>query len=323
MEKLWNILAEFEHSAMLNFLVNRPEVVSYKDTLKSAVSLNSITDLANASEGSMVWVASTKPNAEEIIKATNATYIICGENVDPSESFERKVVIRVKNPRLFFIKILSEFLELVPKTSSIHPTAVIDSDCIIGENVSIGANAVIGKCEIGSDTFIGANVTIYDRCIIKNRVKINSGTVIGADGFGYQKIDDGTLLKFPHIGSILIEDDVEIGANTCIDRATLGVTHIKKGAKIDNLVHIAHNVVVGENSAVIAQAMVGGSTRIGDNCWIAPSVALRDGLLIGAGSTVGMGAVVTKNVPDGETWTGNPAKNLTEFLELQKKLKSL
>jgi UDP-3-O-[3-hydroxymyristoyl] glucosamine N-acyltransferase len=323
MDKLWNILAEFEHSAMLNFLVDRPEVLSYRDTLHSAIALSSITDLANASEGSMVWVASSNPNALEIIRATKATYVICGENIDLNADFEKKIVIQVKNPRLFFIKILSEFLELVPKVSSIHPTAVIDPECIIGENVSIGANAVIGKCEIGDDTIIGANVTIYDRCIIKNRVKINSGTVIGADGFGYQKLEDGTLLKFPHIGSILIEDDVEIGANTCIDRATLGVTHLKKGAKIDNLVHIAHNVVVGENSAVIALAMVGGSTRIGDNSWIAPSVALRDGLVIGAGSTVGMGAVVTKNIPDGETWTGNPAKNLTEFLELQKKLKSL
>jgi UDP-3-O-[3-hydroxymyristoyl] glucosamine N-acyltransferase len=323
MEILWKILAEYEHSAMLDFLVKRPNVISYNDALKGKVPLNNITDLTNASVGSLVWVSSVNSNAKDLILSTKATYIICGDNIDENLSIGEKVIIRVTNPRLFFIQLLTDFMELIPKKSEIHPTAVINSECIVGNNVSIGANTVIGIGVIEDDTVIGANVTIYDRFKIGKRVKINSGTVIGADGFGYQKLEDGTMLKFPHIGSVLIEDDVEIGANTCIDRATLGVTHLKKGAKIDNLVHIAHNVIVGENSAVIALAMVGGSTKIGDNSWIAPSVALRDGLVIGKDSTVGMGAVVTKNVPDGETWTGSPAKNLPEFLEMQKKLKSI
>ena len=323
MENLLNILAGFEHSAIIKFLVERKNILTYNNSLSHAIPLINITDLTNACEGSLIWVASNNNNALEVIKSTKATYIICGENVDSTVAFEDKLIIRVKNPRLFFIQILSDFLELLPKVSEIHSTAVIDSESIIGKNVSIGANSVIGKCEIGDDTIIGANVTIYDRCIIKKRVKINSGTVIGADGFGYYKLDDGTLLKFPHIGSVLIEDDVEIGANTCIDRATLGLTHLKKGVKIDNLVHIAHNVIIGENSTIIALSMVGGSTRIGDNTWIAPSVALRDGLIIGADCMIGMGSIVTKNVPDGETWLGNPAKNLHEFLELQKKLKSI
>lgn len=323
MENLLNILAGFEHSAIIKFLVERKNILTYNNSLSHAIPLINITDLTNACEGSLIWVASNNNNALEVIKSTKATYIICGENVDSTVAFEDKLIIRVKNPRLFFIQLLSDFLELLPKVSEIHSTAVIDSESIIGKNVSIGANSVIGKCEIGDDTIIGANVTIYDRCIIKKRVKINSGTVIGADGFGYHKLDDGTLLKFPHIGGVLIEDDVEIGANTCIDRATLGLTHLKKGVKIDNLVHIAHNVIIGENSTIIALSMVGGSTRIGDNTWIAPSVALRDGLIIGADCMIGMGSIVTKNVPDGETWLGNPAKNLHEFLELQKKLKSI
>lgn len=323
MENLLNILAGFEHSAIIKFLVERKDILTYNNSLSHAIPLINITDLTNACEGSLIWVASNNNNALEVIKSTKATYIICGENVDSTVAFEDKLIIRVKNPRLFFIQILNDFLELLPKVSEIHSTAVIDSESIIGKNVSIGANSVIGKCEIGDDTIIGANVTIYDRCIIKKRVKINSGTVIGADGFGYHKLDDGTLLKFPHIGSVLIEDDVEIGANTCIDRATLGLTHLKKGVKIDNLVHIAHNVIIGENSTIIALSMIGGSTRIGDNTWIAPSVALRDGLIIGADCMIGMGSIVTKNVPDGETWLGNPAKNLHEFLELQKKLKSI
>jgi UDP-3-O-[3-hydroxymyristoyl] glucosamine N-acyltransferase len=323
MENLLNILAGFEHSAIIKFLVERKDILTYNNSLSHAIPLINITDLTNACEGSLIWVASNNNNALEVIKSTKATYIICGENVDSTVAFEDKLIIRAKNPRLFFIQILNDFLELLPKVSEIHSTAVIDSESIIGKNVSIGANSVIGKCEIGDDTIIGANVTINDRCVIKKRVKINSGTVIGADGFGYHKLDDGTLLKFPHIGSVLIEDDVEIGANTCIDRATLGITHLKKGVKIDNLVHIAHNVIIGENSTIIALSMIGGSTRIGDNTWIAPSVALRDGLIIGADCMIGMGSIVTKNIPDGETWLGNPAKNLHEFLELQKKLKSI
>jgi len=147
--------------------------------------------------------------------------------------------------------------------------------------------------------------------------------VIGADGFGYQRNDKGEFEKFPHIGGVVIKDNVEIGSNTSIDRGALGNTIIEEGAKIDNLVHIAHNVKVGKHSAVIANSMIGGSTIIGDYSWVAPSVCMRDQISTGNNVTIGLGAVVLKSIPEGETWTGSPAKPLAEFLELQKKLKKL
>ena len=126
--------------------------------------------------------------------------------------------------------------------------------------------------------------------------------------------------KFPHIGGVVIEDDVEIGANACIDKGTLGDTIIRKGSKLDNFVHIAHNVTIGQHTAVIAHAMIGGSTVIGNYSWIAPSVVIRDGLNIGNNVLVGLGAVVTKNIPDNETWAGIPAMHLDKFLNIKKKI---
>ena len=170
---------------------------------------------------------------------------------------------------------------------------------------------------------IHGNIFIYDQVSIGSDVTIHSGTVVGADGFGYEKDENGEVFKFPHIGGVIIENDVEIGANTCIDKGSLGNTLIKRGAKIDNLVHIAHNVEIGENTFVIANAMVGGSTKIGDNAWIAPSVSLMNGISIGKDVTIGMSSLVTKAIPDGETYAGSPAKPLKEFLETQRKIKNL
>jgi UDP-3-O-[3-hydroxymyristoyl] glucosamine N-acyltransferase len=127
-------------------------------------------------------------------------------------------------------------------------------------------------------------------------------------GFGYEKDEDGHYQVIPHIGGVLIEENVEIGNNTCIDRAVLGNTILKKNCKIDNLVHIAHGVIVGENSLVIAHAMVGGSTVIGDNVWVAPNAALINKITIGDNATIGLGAVVVKNVGENDTVIGNPAK---------------
>jgi UDP-3-O-[3-hydroxymyristoyl] glucosamine N-acyltransferase len=145
----------------------------------------------------------------------------------------------------------------------------------------------------------------------------------GPVGFGYSRNEKGELEKFPHLGGVVIEDDVDIGSNTSIDRGTLGNTLIRQGAKIDNLVHIAHNVVVGKHAAVIAHAMIGGSTVIGDYGWVAPSAALMNGIAIGTYATVGLGAVVTKDIPADETWAGIPARPLKEFSAIQRALKGL
>ncbi|MBK8845472.1 MAG: UDP-3-O-(3-hydroxymyristoyl)glucosamine N-acyltransferase [Bacteroidetes bacterium] len=265
--------------------------------------------LENANAHSLVWISPTKPDKLEIIATTLASVIICDESLD----FEKikttnKCFIVVENPKLVFLRIVSAyFIDKIER--SIHPTSTLHSEAITGSNIHIGPNCYIGKCTLGDNVTIMGNNFLYDNVIIGNNVTINAGSVIGADGFGYAKNDEGQFEKFPHIGGVVIEDNVEIGANTCIDKGTLGNTIIKRGAKIDNLVHIAHNVTVGENSMIIALAMIGGSTIIGDNVWVAPSSSLRDRIEIGKNAVIGMGAVITKSVPEKEVWLGNPGKN--------------
>ena len=151
---------------------------------------------------------------------------------------------------------------------------------------------------------IGEDVGIGNNCLI------HSGVVIGVDGFGYEKDENGDYFKMAHIGGVTIGNDVEIGTNTCIDRGTLGSTIIEDNVKIDNLVHVAHNVQVKRNSMLIAQSMVGGITVVEENSWIAPGALLMNGIKIGENTTVGLGAVVTKNVDNNDVVAGVPAKSL-------------
>lgn len=139
---------------------------------------------------------------------------------------------------------------------------------------------------------------------------IGAYTVIGKDGFGWIRMEDNTLKKFPHAGNVVIEKNVVIGSNTCIDRAAVGSTVIGEGTKIDNLVHVAHGVKIGKNCLIVAGTIIGGSVEIGDNCFIGMGAKIKNKVTIGNGVTIGAGAVVLKNVPDGETWAGVPAKKL-------------
>ncbi|WP_118952450.1 UDP-3-O-(3-hydroxymyristoyl)glucosamine N-acyltransferase [Taibaiella helva] len=265
-----------------------------------------------ANQESLVWVSPLRKDKQQLLDETLADIIICDSSVDVSRVKDNgKCCLIVDNPKLIFLRIASEFFspKIVP---GIHPSAVIHPDAVIAEGVYIGPNSSIGACIIGAGSVIHGNCHLYSNVTVGKHVTINAGTVIGADGFGYSKNEQGEFEKFPHIGGVVIEDNVEIGANTCIDKGTLGNTLIRKGAKIDNLVHIAHNVVVGQNSVVIALAMIGGSTVIEDNVWVAPASAIRDGIIIGANSTVGMGAIVTKPIPVEEVWIGNPAKKMSK-----------
>ncbi|WP_082077930.1 UDP-3-O-(3-hydroxymyristoyl)glucosamine N-acyltransferase [Thermus filiformis] len=262
--------------------------------------------------------------ALDLIRSTKAGVILCPEDVAFDESeFSGKTIIKVRNPRLSFMRLVEAFFSQ-PKPRGIHPTAVIESDAEIHPEVYIGPFTYVGtKCIIGEGTVIYGHVHIYSNTRIGRNVTIHAGTVIGADGFGYERDENGELEKFPHIGGVLIEDNVEIGANTTIDRGTLGDTIIREGAKIDNLVHIAHNVVVGRNAAVIAHAMVGGSTHIGDYAWIAPSACLRNGVSIGDRAMIGLGALVVSDVPEGTTVMGVPARASEEYKKILKTLKKL
>ncbi len=232
-------------------------------------------------------------------------------------------VLWCDDPRGSFIRIVSACFA-PHRPQGIAPSAVISGNARIGEKVYIGALVTIGDgVVIGNGTAIYSGSHIYKNVSIGANVTIHSGTVIGADGFGYHRGDDGAMCKFPHIGTVYIEDDVEIGANTCIDRGALGATRIGRGAKIDNLVHIGHNASVGQDAVIIAHSLVGGSTQIGDRAWLAPSTSIRDGLVIGDDALIGLGAVVTKDVASGETVYGAPARTQNEQRRLLKHWKGV
>jgi UDP-3-O-[3-hydroxymyristoyl] glucosamine N-acyltransferase len=280
---------------------------------------DNVKSLANANESSLIWVKGK--GKQDIIDSTLAQIIVLPEG----EEFTvptGKVLILVDNPRLAFIKAVEAFFVSKPQPS-IHPTAYVHPEATIHEEAYIGPFSYVGKSAVGKNTVIHGNIYIYDDVDIGENVIIHSGTVIGADGFGFEKNEKGEVFKFPHVGGVLVEDNVEIGSNTCIDRGTLDNTILRKGCKIDNLVHIGHYVEVGENAFVIANAMIGGSTKVGAGAWIAPSVSLMNGIKINENATIGMAAFVTKNVPAGETWTGVPARPLAQFVYIQRKLKKL
>ena len=250
-----------------------------------------------------------KERAEKILSESKSPLVIL-DSLIWQELNEKKIkpcLVISDSPKNLMVECLKFYFEEKVK-AEIHPTALIDQETKIGKNNFIGAYTIIEKgVEIGSNCIIESHVHIKPNCIIGNNVLIKSGTVIGGKGFGYVKNEINVWENFPHFGKVIIEDNVEIGSNTCIDRGALGDTILRKGVKVDNLVHIAHNVVVGENSLLIADSMIGGSTTIGKNSWVAPSTALRNGITIGSDCVIGMGAVVTKSVKDGTTVVGNPA----------------
>lgn len=237
-----------------------------------------------------------------------------------------KVLIRVPNARVAFAKVLPLFFPepklesgihrsaIIASSAQIDPTAHVGPCCVIGERVRIGRDTVLeGSNHVGADSEIGAethlfpHVVIYPRTQIGHRVRIHAGTVVGSDGFGYV-LDKGQHRKVPQIGTVTIQDDVEIGANVTIDRGALGPTVIGKGTKIDNLVQIAHNVVIGENCLVVAQTGIAGSTSLGDYVTLAGQVGLAGHLKIGHRAIVAAQSGVMHDIGDGEKWFGTPAQ---------------
>ncbi|MGC6422226.1 MAG: UDP-3-O-(3-hydroxymyristoyl)glucosamine N-acyltransferase [Flavobacteriaceae bacterium] len=264
-----------------------------------------VDSIFEATQNSITWINPNRKDKAALFEKSKAGIIIC-----PDEKVftpkKNQILIRCSNPKLIFAQILIS-VQSSQSIPEIHNTAVIHSEAKIGNNVAIGPNVVIGKCTIGDDTTIGANSIIEDNCLLGKRVVVKPSAVIGGDGYGYVK-HEAQQLKFPHTGGVLIEDDVHIGSQTCIDRGSLGFTKIGRHTKIDNLVHIAHNVIIGENCNIIALSIIGGSTVIGNNTWISPSVSVRDAITIGSNSLIGIGSIVTKSVPDNQIWFGNPAK---------------
>jgi len=298
--------------------VDLKDIISFLESELMAVygELDSLVvrhlrDPEHVDEFTLDWINPAKQEKQKVAEASKAKVIIVDKEVVFSETLKNqgKVLLVVNNPKLAVAKAGNEFF--VEKiTPGIHPSAVIHPDAQIGKNVYIGANTVIENCTIGDDTIIDANVHIYSPVIIGKHCVVKSGAVLGGMGFGFEKDENGNLFRFPQIGNLFIGDYVEIGANTCIDRGALSDTIIGDYCKINNLCHIAHNNKIGKNVVITAQVNISGSNVIEDDVWIAPNATIRGWITIGKGATIGMGSVVTKDVPAGETWIGNPARKL-------------
>ncbi|MCB1061080.1 MAG: UDP-3-O-(3-hydroxymyristoyl)glucosamine N-acyltransferase [Calditrichaeota bacterium] len=234
--------------------------------------------------------------------------------------------IEVADSYTAFVKALEYFNPPAKFEAGIHPSATVANDAVVGKDVYVGPNCVIEsqshigdgtvlegnvfvgrKCSIGSGCHLHPQVAIRHECKLGNRVTLHCGVIVGSDGFGFAP-EDGTYKKIPQIGNVVIEDDVEIGANTTIDRATMGETRIGQGSKIDNLVQIAHNVKIGRHCVVAAQAGVSGSTQLGDYCRVGGQAGFVGHIKIGNGAAFGAQSGISSDVKDGEILSGSPAR---------------
>lgn len=302
------------------------------------IQISGAADIGEAQEGDIVFAESTKLLEEA--RKSRASAIIARNGMP---NFD-KPVIAIENPRYAFAQVLQVFSPVKDRETGIHPTSIVGAGSSIGENSTIDFNAYIGRntsigsnvwihplTYIGDDVRMGDNceihpfVTIYDNITLGNNVIIHSGSVIGADGFGYTRVGDEHY-KIPQIGTVIIEDDVEIGANVTIDRARTGKTKIGRGTKIDNLVQVGHNVTVGENCIIIAQVGISGSVAIGSRVVLAGQVGLKDHITIGDDAVVCAQAGVMNDVEPGAFVSGYMARSHNEQLKIhvaQQKLPAL
>jgi UDP-3-O-[3-hydroxymyristoyl] glucosamine N-acyltransferase len=303
--------------------------------------VNRLDKIQEGKPGGISFLANEK--YEPYLYETEATAVIVSEDFVPTKPY-KPALIRVKDAYLGFTKLLEAYAQLsksmlvgVEEPSFIHPSSTI------GENHYRGAFSYIGKnCRLGNNAkihpqaYIGDNVTIGDNCIIHSGAKICAdtvigsnceifpGAVIGADGFGFAPQSDGTYKAIPQIGNVILEDNVSIGSNTTVDCATMGSTIIRKGAKIDNQVQIAHNVIIGENTVIAAQAGISGSTEIGKNCVIAGKAGIVGHLKIADFTTIGANTGVSKSIKkSGETHLGYMSMDIKDFLKSYAYFKNL
>jgi len=285
-------------------------------------SFDNASSPQTANESSITWIKD-KNIKDSNYKTTIASVVVAHESLDISTfPLDQKCILLSRDPKLTFSLICQT--HLLPRIEPlVHPSASINKDSEIHPSCHIGPNCIIGKAKLGKNCFLRGNVFIGDNVFLGSNITIEAGAVLGSDGFGYSRDSNQKLQPFPHLGCIIVQNDVYIGANSCIDRGSLGNTVIGKGTKIDNLVHIAHNVVIGDNVVVIANAMIAGSVEIGDNAWIAPSASILNQKSIGEGSTVGMGAVVLRDVANKSTVAGVPAHPIKEFVRIQRTLRKM
>jgi UDP-3-O-[3-hydroxymyristoyl] glucosamine N-acyltransferase len=313
-------------------------------------SVNSFGKIEEAQIGQLAFLAN--PKYEEYLYSTKASVIIINESLELKQSVSA-TLIRVPDAYTAFAKLLNTYQQMMQQQlNGVQQPVYISSSATYGQHVFIGAFAYLGdNVQIGNNTkiypnvYLGDNVRIgdhsiihpgvkiYHDCLIGSNVIIHAGTVIGSDGFGFAPQSDGSFKKVPQIGNVIIEDNVEIGANTTIDRATMGSTIIKSGAKLDNLVQIAHNVEVGNSTVIAALAGISGSTKIGKGVMIGGQAGLAGHLQVEDGSKINAQAGLGKSLKAGSTVTGSPAYDYNKAIrsqavarnlpEMEKRLKEL
>jgi UDP-3-O-[3-hydroxymyristoyl] glucosamine N-acyltransferase len=298
-------------------------------------AVTSFAKIEEAAAGQLSFLANPKYN--DYLYTTKASLIIVNESLQLEKSITATLV-RVKDAYTAFATLLTTYQNLkaqqrkgIETPSHIANSATMGADVFvgafayIGEKVTIGNNTKIfpgayiaENVSIGNNTSIHAGVKIYEDCVIGNDVIIHAGTVIGSDGFGFAPQPDGSYQKVPQIGNVIIEDQVEIGANTTIDRATMGSTIIKKGVKLDNLIQIAHNVEIGSQTVIAAQTGISGSTKLGQKIMIGGQAGIAGHLTIANGVKIAGGAGVTKNLDgEGKSYAGFPAEDAKQSLKAQ------
>lgn len=297
-----------------------------------------VAKIDEANQGDLTFLY--HPSYIKNLETTKASVILIKDDIERKR--EDLIYIVVDNPQAALQKILVKFFSSEIEIQGIHSSAIIDESAQIGDNVAIGANVIISKgCKIGNNskimhntvilqnviigenTLIYSNVSIREECSVGSNVIIHSNTVIGSDGFGFTPDENGVYHKVPQIGNVIIEDNVELGSNVSVDRASMGSTIIKKGVKIDNLVQIAHNVVIGENTVISAQSGISGSTKVGKNCMFGGQVGTVGHIEIADGTIIGAQSGVARAIIKGGKYFGSPARDLGFTMRLEAHFRQL
>ncbi len=303
------------------------------------VKVNTISKIEEGTPGSLSFLAN--PKYTQFIYTTNASVVLVNKSFIPEKKISA-TVIKVDDAYKAFASLLEIYQQYKENKTGIAKSSVTESSAVLGKNLYIGANVYIGEhtvigdnCKIYPNTYIGDNVkigesttlfsgvNIYSETVIGNNCTIYAGVVIGSDGFGFAPQNQAEFKKVPQIGNVIIEDNVEIGSNTTIDRATMGSTIIRKGVKLDNLVQIAHNVEIGENTVIAALSGVSGSTKIGKNCMIGGQVGFAGHLTVGDNVKIGAKSGVHKNLPEGAVVQGSPVVGYREWYRIASILQKL
>lgn len=314
------------------------KLVNGKITGDETISIGNLARIDEAKSGDLTFLY--LPAYEKFFSATRASAIIVKTGFDKSRNDIS--YIEVDHPEKAFFELLRTYFSPAHNLEGIDPRAYIHEEAEIGKNVALGKNVVVSagckignnvkifhntvlldNVEIGDDTLLFQNISIRENCKIGRRVIIHPGTVIGSDGFGFNPDEKGVYHKIPQIGNVVIKDDVEIGANVTVDRAAMGSTVIEKGVKIDNLVQIAHNVRVGENTVISSQSGISGSTKVGRNCILAGQVGLVGHIEIADNSILMAQSGISKSIKKPGKYFGSPAKELSTALRLEAHLRNL